>query len=215
MRFGRGGQAKPTPAVELPKRATDVSLVLPGREGIRARVLEVDASALVVAIMVPTKPISREQLAQLVLEFVTLRGRVRLTGAWSSPDPADRDVLRLQDPRSVEVVQEREYVRIHSSRPVVVYAGPDRRQEVQSFTVDISGGGLLLAGPDTLRIGDRVDFELTLVSGELPVIGKGRVVRVDNGGRRAVTFEDIRDLDRRRLVRFIFDIQRAQRQRGL
>ena len=87
--------------------------------------------------------------------------------------------------------------------------------QVQSFTVDVSGGGLLLAGPDTLPVGERLEFRQTLTPGVTPVTGTGRVVRVDSHGRRAVEFESISELDRRRLVRFIFECQRAERRRGL
>ncbi|HEY2202256.1 MAG TPA: PilZ domain-containing protein, partial [Solirubrobacteraceae bacterium] len=120
----------------------------------------------------------------------------------------------LSAPRSLEVLQEREYVRIRSARPVLVYAAHDGMR-VQSFTVDVSGGGLLLAGPDTLRVGHELTFQLTLTPGVTPVSGKGRVVRVDSQGRLAVEFESISDLDRRRLVRFIFECQRSERRRGL
>ena len=63
-------------------------------------------------------------------------------------------MLRMDGLRAVEVLQQREFVRgavggararLHTCRPV----------EVQSFTIDVSGGGLLLAGPETLRIGER------------------------------------------------------------
>ena len=105
-------------------------------------------------------------------------------------------------------------MRIRSARPVLVYAARDGMR-VQSFTVDVSGGGLLLAGPDTLVIGDEVTFQLTLTPGVTPVSGQGRVVRIDPQGRRAVEFDSISDLDRRRLVRFIFECQRTERRRGL
>jgi len=129
-------------------------------------------------------------------------------------DPKEPDLLRIESPRSIEVLQEREYVRIQSARPVVVYAGGDR-QEVQSYTVDLSGGGFLLAGPDTLKVGEEVKFQLTITQGVLPITGKGKVVRIDSRGRLAVSFQDISDLDRRRLVRFIFECQRSERRRGL
>jgi c-di-GMP-binding flagellar brake protein YcgR len=97
---------------------------------------------------------------------------------------------------------------------VLVYSAREHSQ-VQSFTVDVSGGGLLLAGPDSLAIGDELSFRLTLTPGVTPVTGSGRVVRIDARGRRAVEFEKISDLDRRRLVRFIFECQRSELRRGL
>ncbi len=40
-------------------------------------------------------------------------------------------------------------------------------------------------------------------------------MRTDGQGRLGVVFDEISDLDRRRLVRFIFECQRAERRRGL
>jgi c-di-GMP-binding flagellar brake protein YcgR len=112
------------------------------------------------------------------------------------------------------VLQEREFVRIKSARPVLVYAGGDSLQ-IRSYTVDISGGGFLLAGPDTLKIGEEVKFQLTLTPGDSAIVGTGKVVRTDSRGRRAVAFDGISDFDHRRLVRFIFECQRSERRRGL
>jgi len=213
MKFGRGSTAKSTP-VSLPGRTHMVTLVPNGGRSLPARVLESAPDSLVVAIMVPSEPLSYGQLEGMVLEFTDVQGRVRLTGAAAIEDPSEPDVLRIDHPRSVEVLQEREYVRIKSARPALVYGLPDR-PPMQSYTVDVSGGGFLLAGPDTLKIGDEVQFQLTLTPGVLQITGSGRVVRVDNQGRRGVAFESISELDRRRLIRFIFECQRSERQRGL
>ena len=213
MKLGRGHVESSQPML-LPGRSATVTLVPVSGERIPARVLESGAETLLVAITVPIEPLSYSQLEGLVLEFVGERGRVRLTGTVSIEDPAEPDVVRIDGPRSIEVLQEREYVRIQSARPALVYGGPDRLP-MQSYTVDLSGGGFLLAGPDTLRIGDEVEFQLTLTPGVLLISGTGRVVRVDNRGRRAVEFDSITELDRRLLIRFIFECQRAERQRGL
>jgi hypothetical protein len=213
MKLGRGGPPKQEP-VELPERSANVTLVPATGERIHARVLERGPDSLLVAIMVPVAPLSYGQLERLVLEFVGPRGRVRLSGTVTVEDPSDPDVLRIDRPRSIEVLQEREYVRIMSARPVLVYGGPDKIP-VQSYTVDLSGGGILLAGPDSLKIGDEVEFQLTLTPGVLLIGGKGKVVRIDAAKRRAVEFTSISELDRRRLIRFIFDAQRSERQRGL
>jgi hypothetical protein len=211
LRRAKSGESKP---IQLPGRSETVTLSTPGGGKIPARVIESGESTLLVAVMVPIKPSSSADLEGLVLEFNSTRGRVRLRGTALVEDPKEPDVLRIEGPRSIEVLQEREYVRIRAARPVLVYAGGDRMQ-VQSYTVDLSGGGCLLAGPDTLKIGDEIQFQLTLTPGVLPVGGKGRVVRIDPQGRRAVLFEEISDLDRRRLVRFIFECQRDERRRGL
>ncbi len=213
MRFGRGAEQKSKP-VALPERSQTVTLVLRGGEGIAARVLERGADSLLVAIMVPIGPLGQRELEGMVLEFVAPQGRVRLSGTVTVEDPSDPDVLRIESPRSIEVLQEREYVRIMSARPAIVYSGRGR-SATESYTVDLSGGGFLLAGPDTLKIGEEVQFQITLTPGVLLISGTGEVVRVDRQGRRAVAFKSISELDRRRLIRFIFECQRAERQRGL
>ena len=213
MRLGRSKAAERAP-MALPERATNVTLRTEDGGSIPARVIEQSPHSLLVAITVPTRPFTPKQLAGLVLEYHSDRGRMRLHGSFAIDDPTDPDLVRLLEPRSVEVLQERAYVRIQAARPVLVYTGPNGGQ-ISSFTVDISGGGFLLAGPDTLPVGDELRFRLSLEGEGLPVTGTARVVRIDNQGRRAVSFETISDLDRRRLVRFIFECQRAERRRGL
>lgn len=211
LRRAKSEASKP---VELPGPSQTVTLSTSAGGRIPARVIESGPNTIILAILVPTKPFSRSDLDGMVVEYPGPRGRVRLRGTTMIEDPREPDLLRIEGPRSVEVLQEREYVRIQSARPVVVYTGGDR-QKVQSYTVDLSGGGFLLAGPDTLKIGDEVKFQLTITQGVLPITGKGKVVRVDARGRLAVAFQDISNLDRRRLVRFIFECQRSERRRGL
>ncbi len=213
MRLGRSKSNSPTPAV-LPEVHEIVSLKLGGGARVPARVLERGEDTMLLAITVPTRPLEPSQMADMIIEYAGSRGRVRLHGTCVMEDPGDRDLVRINAPRSVEVLQEREYVRIRSSRPVLVYSAREQEQ-VQSYTVDVSGGGLLLAGPETLQVGEEVKFRLTLTPGVLPVSGTGHVVRSDSHGRLGVVFDEISDLDRRRLVRFIFECQRAERRRGL
>jgi PilZ domain len=214
MKFGRGHAEEQAKPLVLPECSQTVTLVPAGGKGLPARVLERSADTLLVAIMVPTEPLSQRQLEGIVIEFLGAQGRVRLTGGATVENPAEPDVMRIDRPRSVEVLQEREYVRIKIARPALVYSARSG-MPIQSFTVDISGGGFLLAGSDVLAKGDEVEFQLTLVPGTLVIGGKGRVVRLDPKGHRAVAFESITEVDRRRLIRFIFDCQRAERQRGL
>jgi c-di-GMP-binding flagellar brake protein YcgR len=81
--------------------------------------------------------------------------------------------------------------------------------------VDLAGGGLLLAGPDVLEIGEQVEFQLTLDPQAPPIAGVGTVVRTDVKGHRAISFSEMSDLNRRRVVRFIFERERAERRRML
>lgn len=214
MKFGRGHAEEQAKPLVLPEQSQTVTLVPAGGRGLPARVLERGADTLLVAIMVPTQPLTQRQLDGIVVEFLGAQGRVRLSGGATVENPSEPDVLRIDRPRSVEVLQEREYVRVKIARPALVYSARSS-MPIQSYTVDISGGGFLLAGSDMLQKGDEVDFQLTLVPGTLVIGGKGTVVRLDPQGHRAVAFESISEVDRRRLIRFVFDCQRAERHRGL
>jgi len=213
VRLGRAKQQAPK-AVALPGRGETVTLNVHGGGRIPARVMERSEDSVLVAITVPTRPLSRSQLAELELEYNSARGRMRLVGSFDLPDPADTEVIRLLEVRKLEVVQVRDFVRVEAARPVTVWAGAIGGQ-LESFTVDLSGGGFQLAGPDTLPVGEELRFRLSLGAEEEPVCGSGRVVRITPQGRRGIQFESISDLDRRRIVRYLFELQRGERKRGL
>ncbi len=164
-----------------------------------------------VSCFAPNDRCAKADLDDIVLEYASHRGRVRVRGTVTLED---RDLLRLRELCSTEVLQEREYVRVKATRPVMVVTGGSQGT-VRSYSVDLSGGGMLLAGPNTLKIGERVQFRLTTTPGSAPITGTGTVVRTDERGHRAISFEDIAEGDHRRLVRFIFECQRAERRSGL
>ena len=142
-----------------------------------------------------------------VLEWTSARGIVRLRGKaeWEAPD-----LVRFEVADLIDLQQRREHVRVHAPRPVVLEVD-DKPDELGTFAIDISGGGILLAGPDTLNIGDRLRFRLLLASAELAIDGSGQVVRYGPGGYRAIAFTDVSEADRERMIRFIFDFERTSR----
>jgi PilZ domain len=213
MKLGRG-KADASKPIALPGHGDPLMLAMASGERLPARVLERGVNTLLLAITVVTGPLSQSELEGLVVEFTAPHGRVRLQGPVTLENPAEPDVLRMDAPRSIEVLQEREYVRINAARPVLVYAGRDM-PEIQSYTVDLSGGGFLLAGPDTLQVDDEISFELSLTHDVQPIAGTAKIVRIDRQGRRAAAFHQISDLDRRRLIHFIFECQRAELRRGV
>lgn len=213
MRLRRQKSEAKGPLV-LPSAGDDVILSTNSGGRIPARVTACEQGSFTVAIMVPCKPLSASQLAALVLDYSDVRGRVRLHGSAVVVDPSEPDLLRIDDPRSIEVLQQREFVRVQTARPVAISTTHEPLR-IDTFTVDISGSGFLLAGPESLKVGHELGFRLSLGEDALPVAGKGMVVRIDRRGHPAVAIEELSDLERRRLVRFIFDCQRAERRRGL
>jgi hypothetical protein len=209
LRRSKSGAAE---EIALPERSDAVILVRPSGERVQARVAERDGVDLLVALMFRAeRPLGNRDLDGLLLEFTTPRGRVRLRGEATLED---RELVRFREVSSIEQIQEREYVRIQSTRPVLVISGSSQGT-IQTFSVDLSGGGMLLAGPSTLKVGEQIQFRLTTVQGGTPITGVGSVVRTDSQGRRAICFDEIGEGDHRRLVRFIFECQRVERRRGL
>ncbi len=212
MKLGRSSTKRGPGKIELPERFDAVTIVRPSGERVQAQVVEREPDGLLVALLFRAEtPLDADPLQELTLEFTSPHGRVRAQGTVTL---VERELLRFSALHSIETIQQREYVRVLSTRPVLVLTSSSQGT-VQSYTVDLSGGGLLLAGPDTLRVGEQVRFRLTLAKGAPQIEGVGTVVRTDLQGHRALCFDEIAAGDHRRLVRFIFDCQRAERRRGL
>ncbi len=76
--------------------------------------------------------------------------------------------------------------------------------------MDLSGGGFQFNMPVTLKVGDSIAFELELDPGRLVISGTGKVVRIGQRGRVAVTFDGVSEHDREHLIHFIFEVLRTQ-----
>jgi hypothetical protein len=193
----------------LPAQLDAVTIVGPGGERAEAQIAERDRRSLVVAPLRAAKAeLGDAPTDDLVLEFSTEQGRMRLHG---SVELEDEDRMRFDPVESPEVLQEREYVRVPPVPPVSVQiaAGEDR---LLSYAVNVSGGGILLAGPSSLKLGDELSLRLMTSQGAPPIQAIGVVVRADGESRRGICFKEISDGDRRRLVRFVFEVLREERQ---
>jgi hypothetical protein len=141
------------------------------------------------------------------LEYTSIRGVVRLHGEAVFED---RSLIRFEASGPADVSQRRSFVRVASPQPVTLDADEARRL---AYTVDVSGGGMLLVGADELQPDEHVPFTMALGHGRLPVHGMARVVRIRDDGKRALVFEEIGEEDRQRLIRFVFECMRNARSR--
>lgn len=197
----------PQEPARLPPDGEQGKLLLPGGEVMPVRVAESGDGVLrLVYLLAPQQPLTAGDDPP-ILEWSSARGIVRLAGkvVWEATD-----LVRFEVADMIDLQQRREHVRVHAPRPVVLeFEQQDR--ELGTFAIDLSGGGVLLAGPDTLKVGDQLRFRL-LLDGNAPAIeGNGRVVRYGPGGYRALAFGDVSEADRERLIRFIFESERAAR----
>ena len=158
---------------------------------------------MLVVLLAADEGLKPEPIEPMLLEYTSAHGLVRLRG---DAVLEERDLLRFTAAEEPEIVQRREFVRVEDVQPVVVETGG--AGSVKTHAIDVSGGGMLLSGAERLELNTQIRFQLEL-EGELPIEGRARVVRADGGERRGVVFEEIDEADRQRLIRFIFDRQRA------
>ena len=139
----------------------------------------------------------------LLLESMTSRGLIRLHG---TAERVERDLIRFKVSGDEELVQRRQYVRVIAPQRVTI--DDTLGHVMDTSSVNISGGGMLISGPQTLDLDEEVKFSIYLDDRNPPVTGIGRVVRAARDSQRAIVFESIADTDRDRLIHFIFDRQR-------
>jgi len=197
---------------ELPNRLDTVTVVKASGERMKGRVSEREGNSLVVVLTVtPDRPLGAKQLEGMTLEVEAKNGYVKLEGSVALEQ---EDTLRFSDLQTIGVVQRREYVRAFVNRQVKINLGPGRPQ-TETHSLDVSGSGIRLAGPEMLEVGDRVELEIEIADKGEKVHAVGTVVRVGDRGDRAVAFDSISNIDQRRLIRFVFDCLRMDRRRGL
>lgn len=148
-----------------------------------------------------------------LLEYASARGIVRLHGEARLERES---LLRFDVAGEPEVIQRRSHVRVHAPQAVGLELAPadaDAADDTtrRAFTIDVSGGGMLLSGAPHLQVDDRIGFELALGSGRAPVRGVARLVRHEPGGRGAFSFQEITERDRQRLIGFVFERLRNAR----
>ncbi len=178
----------------------------PGQD-IAVEVIWQAGTKLTLAVLARGVQFSFPAVEELVLECSSSRGMTRLAGQ-ANPEGEGRLEFAVHD--VIEVEQRRRFVRVRVSRPVRVSRAADGTVS-HTFALDLSGGGLLLAGPDRLKAGEHVSFTLRLEAGTEPIEGYARVVRVAGSGNPALTFDSIKPADRERLIHFIFDCERRAR----
>jgi hypothetical protein len=142
------------------------------------------------------------------LEYTSRRGLIKLRGEAVFED---QSLIRFRPHGDAEVLQRRDFVRVLTPHPVTVESEAEGKRRLH--TVDLSGGGMLVADDETLAVDQTIRFAISVSTTELPVEGIARVVRVHDDGKRGLMFEQISEHDRQRLIRFVFECMRTARAR--
>ncbi len=198
----------------LPELRQDVVITMPDREQYRGRVSKVTERDIAVVLMLDARrALTLGDASPMWVEFPAARGLVRLEGRG---EVVAHDLVHFHREGAIDVVQRRDFVRVPVVRPLELarVSGSDTAGDwIGTLTVNVSGNGLLVAGPDTLDIGAVVLFKLLAVEGEPPIEGRGRVARIGDDGQRGIAIEQIDGPARAQLVRFVFEQERIARQR--
>jgi hypothetical protein len=207
----------------LPRIGDSVSLVVPQREQVPARVESIGIGVIELdLLLLPRTPAHQLERGSLMLEFVNedgvarLHGRLDETGVRTIGHAFDAAAsVHLRHKGTVQLLQRRDSIRAITSLPLTVMAlaGFDhfaRRAQAR----EISGGGMVVQGLGNAEQGDGYRFELDLVPGELPIEGQFRVIRAEGPDRASVHFTAIDQRDRVRIMQRAFQLSRHTRRRS-
>ena len=186
-----------------------VLLRLGAGAAIAARVDTVDADVAVLVLLTPPlRPPVAGQPAEV--EGTSKRGVVRFDVTIKDVD--GRGTVRVAARADgAATVQRRDFVRVDAVVPVVVRDGGPDGPPHEAMTLNVSGGGLLLAGVSGLQEGDSAFVAIDLEDGSPPVEALVTVVRIAERNSRAVRIASISARDEQRIVRFAFARERQAR----
>jgi hypothetical protein len=203
----------------LPEITSAVTIAVPRRERVPASVARSGDGWLDLLLQAtPATPPSLLGRSALFVEFVNDEGLCRLQarkGLGAEREPAGGygvdDVMRIDHDGAVQLLQARAFIRA-AMEAAVLLRHAVTGQEQWTSTVDLSGGGALLAATAGAREGDSFDFEIELSEHEPPVSGRLRVVRLTGARQVGVQFTELAESDQGRLVRHVVDVQAAARE---
>jgi hypothetical protein len=195
--------------IRLNVGGTEGKLTTPVGSHIPVRVFERGGDFLMLVLMLDAgDELAHDVVEPLLLEYVSPRGLVRFHGQAVLQE---RDLVRFDVSAAPEVTQRREFVRVPAVQKVEVAKGPGvgaGADAIDAHAIDVSGGGMLVSGADSLPLGAHVRFSLHLGPGVAPIEGNAQVVRAADEGKRALVFDQISRTDRQRLIHFVFERQR-------
>jgi hypothetical protein len=140
--------------------------------------------------------------------IVTPRGLARGDGVVLAADRAG--IVELALTGEVALDQRREHVRIAATVPGLVAPRDAARPALHTFTLDVSGGGVLVAGAGPVDVGTPIAITVKLPD-HAPLSTEGRIARRTDAGSVGVVFEGLPESAREQLVRWIFERQRLER----
>jgi c-di-GMP-binding flagellar brake protein YcgR len=197
-------------------KGQDVFVIAPSGAPVSARIDDLSPKDMLLSLFShhsdPAGPLAGNKVE---LQFVARRGVCRMDGEAQRSRRGTQWLIFAPkgEPR---VIQRREFVRVDAVIPVEYAPFGTEGYIVKTHTMNLSGGGFLLAAPEALRIGETMEFTLDLSTAEGDDAGllvcDGKAVRQTDGGALGIEFLDLSEDDRGRVIRFVFARERLARQ---
>lgn len=183
-----------------------VQLLMGDLQPVDARIEEISDSQAIVGLFREPEP-TLEQIGEIegAIEAAGPRGLVRLVGTMRQHG-REPDAVVLKFDQGPEVIQRRQFVRIDATTVVTVTREDGTKHK--SYTLNLSGAGLLLSGPEELQVDEPIKVDIEVGDDEPPIHARGRVVRETVEHHKGVRLEMIEEGDRERLIHFVFERQR-------
>jgi len=131
-------------------------------------------------------------------------------------------LVRIVQVSSLERLQRRDYYRFKTIIPVLFKLAENidtKGAYIKGFAKDISGGGICLYTEKFIKVNSRIECKIK-INGNQEIILNGKVLRikkVQDSEKQydvGISFVDIPDKIRDRIISFIFEEQRQLRQKG-
>ena len=201
----------------LPGLAVDL-IVLEGEyEGkYRTRIEEVGEKTLSVG--APLVPLREGTRVRLILWDKVAAYALETTIVQRMASPVSLFILELTD--SVFKVQRRSFVRVPAMFPLTFETVTEEglSELHKAMMLDLSGGGMQFLTEKKVGNDAVLYAHVVLPNGDLRIPARvSRSEKTDDGKRYliSVEFDDIAERERDRIIRCVFDIQRAMRKKGL
>jgi len=123
-------------------------------------------------------------------------------------------------PDKVDKVQRRDFVRVPASFPITfrMVTREGLSDLFKAVMLDLSGGGMRFSTKERIENKSLLFVQLSLPNGEIQTpVSVCRVESIENTKQYSVSvkFHEISERERDKIIRCVFDIQRAMRKKGL
>jgi hypothetical protein len=184
---------------------------VPGHEPIQASVERVSDEQLVLALYIDIEnPPELPDGPEAMVRAAVPRGVYEMSGVarWYG---VGVDLMRFEFSGEPRLVQRRNYARVGATLPVTVRRGAGGEPE-ETTSINISGSGVLLEGPEDLELENELWLAIQISEGEPPIEAKGLVLRITADGHKGIHITSISERDQDRLIALVFERQRLERQ---